>query len=89
MSDLDAAMQNWTDAMSVGPFLELPPISPDRYLYCGQDVRPHMRVGLARPKLGLMLEIIIDSPIIHAIYGAVRRASENWDGHDPVRPLVL
>jgi hypothetical protein len=42
-----------------------------------------------RPNLGHMLEIVTNSPIVSAIYGAVRQASENWNGRDPVRPLIL
>ena len=42
-----------------------------------------------RPALGCMLEIITDSPLIRAIYGAVRKASDRWDGSDPVRPFAM
>jgi methylmalonyl-CoA/ethylmalonyl-CoA epimerase len=158
--DMDQAMRQWTDTLGIGPFLVLPPISPDQYLYRGQDIRPQMRVGLAqagdvqiefmqmlsdspsvyrdlfnfgdeglhhlciftddidedlahhralgmdvpvigcngevrfafvdaRKTLGCMLEIVTDSPLIKAIYGAVRTASENWDGRDPVRQFKI
>jgi hypothetical protein len=144
----------------VGPFLELPPISAERYNYRARDVRPHIRVGLAqaggvqielievltdgpsiykdvfafgetghhhvciftddidkdithhsalgldipvigqhselrfafvdtRPTLGCMLEIVTDSAVIQAIYGAVRRASESWGGSDPIPPFAI
>ena len=160
VKDIDAAMKNWVDTMSVGPFLEMQSINPDTYLYRGEDVRPRMRVALAqagevqiefmqiledrpsiyrdmfafgdggfhhvliltddfdqdiahhralgldipvlgssgdlrvafvdtRSKLGFMLEIVNDCPLIHAIFGAVRKASEHWDGSDPFRPLVI
>jgi hypothetical protein len=160
VKDLDLAMESWTKTLGVGPFLELPPISADQYIYRARDVRPDIRVGLAqagevqielmqiltdgpsvyrdmfafgagghhhvciftddidediahhetlgfdiplvgqhgdlrfvfvdtRPTLGCMLEIITDSPLIRAIYGAVRSASENWDGSDPIRPLRI
>jgi hypothetical protein len=158
--DIDRAMQRWTETLGIGPFLELPPMVPDRYLYRQADVRPEIRVALAqsgevqieliqvltddpsiyedvlasgdsgyhhvciftddidadivhherlgleipvvgqhgnvrfafvdtRPVLGCMLEIITDSPLIRGIYGAVRRASDTWDGSDPVRPFAI
>ena len=160
VKDLDLAMENWTRTLGIGPFLELPPMAPEKYIYRNEDVRPHIRIGLAqagevqielihilkdgpsiyrdvfafgetgyhhaciftddidadiahhkalgldvplvgqhgdvrfafvdtRPVLGSMLEIITDSPLIQAIYGAVRKASENWDGSDPIRPFVM
>jgi hypothetical protein len=160
VKDLDLAVGNWTRTLGVGPFLELPTMSVDKYLYRDQDIRPRIRVGLAqagevqieliqvltddpsiyrdvfafgetgyhhvciftddidadvahhealgldvplvgqhgdqrfvfvdtRPALGCMLEIMTDSPLIQAIYGAVRSASENWDGSDPFRPFAM
>jgi hypothetical protein len=158
--DVDHAMEKWTSTLGIGPFLELPQMVPDRYVYRNANVRPDIRVALAqsgevqieliqvltdcpsiyedvvasgesgyhhvciftddidadiahhealglevplvgqhgdvrfafvdtRPALGCMLEIITDSPLIRAIYGAVRRASDTWDGRDPVRPFAM
>jgi len=159
--DIDQAMRKWTETVGIGPFLELPRMVPDQYVYREANVRPDIRVALAqsgevqielmqvltdgpsvyedavvsgeesvyhhvciftddidadiahhqalgfeisvvghhgdvrfafvdtRPALGCMLEIITDSPLIRGIYGAVRRASDNWDGSHPVRPFAM
>jgi hypothetical protein len=158
--NIDEAMQKWTRTLGIGPFLELPPMVPDKYVYRNANLRPDIRVALAqsgevqieliqvltdcasiyegalasgesafhhvciftddvdadlahhealgleipvvghhgdvrfafvdaRPALGCMLEIITDSPLIRGIYGAVRRASDTWDGSDPVRPFTM
>lgn len=42
-----------------------------------------------RNTLGCMLELVSDGEAIRALYDAVRVGCENWDGRNPVRPLIL
>ncbi len=39
------------------------------------------------PQLGFMTEIITANPIAEQVFGALRQASQGWDGRDPVRTL--
>jgi hypothetical protein len=41
-----------------------------------------------RAAIGCMLEIIADGEAIRDINDAVSAAARDWDGSDPVRPLV-
>lgn len=39
------------------------------------------------PTLGFMTEMITANPVAEQVFGAIRTASEGWDGKDPVRTL--
>jgi hypothetical protein len=42
----------------------------------------------AREKLGGMVELIEFTPAIDALFGAMKKAAEGWDGSNPVRTTV-
>jgi len=39
------------------------------------------------PQLGFMTEMITANPVAQQVFGAIRSASEGWDGKDPIRSL--
>jgi hypothetical protein len=39
------------------------------------------------PTLGFLTELITANPIAEQVFGAIRAASESWDGSDPVRTM--
>lgn len=39
------------------------------------------------PALGFMTELVTANPVAEQVFGAIRAASEGWDGSDPIRKL--
>ncbi|MCK9563452.1 MAG: hypothetical protein M0R02_12130, partial [Bacteroidales bacterium] len=39
------------------------------------------------PQLGFMTEIVTANPVAEQVFGTLRRASQDWDGSDPIRSL--
>ena len=39
------------------------------------------------PTLGFMTELVTANPVAEQVFGAIRSASEGWDGSDPIRSL--
>ena len=39
------------------------------------------------PQLGFMTELVTANPVAQQVFGAIRAASQGWDGTDPIRSL--
>jgi hypothetical protein len=91
--DLDRAMKNWSCSISSVKMNRC--WKPDSNMSLGLDlpliahqVERRFAFVDAPTSLGFMLEFLTDCWLIQAIYAAVHKAAENWDGTEPVRPFT-
>lgn len=66
----------------------------DAYVSSGADVAFEGLMMGARtcyidtsPTLGFMTELVTANPVAEQVFGAIRSASEGWDGKDPIRTM--